>query len=229
MAASYKRIVNSGESPAWPSPTGMAARDGSCYRGGMKKILLSLLLGLGSVTTVAADEVPAHPYVEIVTSMGTIILELDGRQAPLTVGHFLQLVDSGFYNGVIFHRVIPGFMAQTGGHTPDLKLKEDARSIPNESGNGLSNVRGTVAMARTSEPHSANSQFFINVEDNSRLDPGKKPGGGSWGYTVFGSVIQGMDVVDQIVNTPTGPQGSFASDVPVIPIVIKKMSRYTFE
>jgi len=206
----------------------MAACDGSCYRGNMKKIML-ILLGLCSVASITADEVPAHPYVEIVTTVGTIILELDGRQAPLTVGHFLQLVDSGFYNGVIFHRVIPGFMAQTGGHTPDLKLKEDARSIPNESGNGLSNVRGTVAMARTGDPHSANSQFFINVADNSRLDPAKQPGGGSWGYTVFGSVIQGMEVVDQIVNTPTGPQGNFASDVPVIPIVIKKMSRYTFE
>lgn len=195
----------------------------------MKKILLLLLLGLGCTTPVPADDVPAHPYVEIVTTVGTIILELDGPQAPLTVVHFLKLVDSGFYDGIIFHRAIPGFMAQTGGHTPDLKLKEDAQSIPNESGNGLSNVRGTVAMARTDDPHSANSQFFINVADNSRLDPAKKPGGGSWGYTVFGSVIQGMDVVDQIVNTPTGPQGSFASDVPVIPIVIKKMSRYTFE
>jgi cyclophilin family peptidyl-prolyl cis-trans isomerase len=195
----------------------------------MKKLLLLLLLGLSSNAAFTAEDVPAHPYVEIVTTLGTIILELDGQQAPLTVGHFLQLVDSGYYDGIIFHRVIPGFMAQTGGHTPDLKLKEDARSIPNESGNGLSNVRGTVAMARTGDPHSANSQFFINVADNTRLDPGKKPGGGSWGYTVFGSVIQGMDVVDQIVNVATGPQGSFASDVPVIPIVIKKMSRYTFE
>jgi cyclophilin family peptidyl-prolyl cis-trans isomerase len=195
----------------------------------MKKLLLLLLLGLSSNAAFTAEDVPAHPYVEIVTTLGTIILELDGQQAPLTVGHFLQLVDSGYYDGIIFHRVIPGFMAQTGGHTPDLKSKEDARSIPNESGNGLSNVRGTVAMARTGDPHSANSQFFINVADNTRLDPGKKPGGGSWGYTVFGSVIQGMDVVDQIVNVATGPQGSFASDVPVIPIVIKKMSRYTFE
>jgi cyclophilin family peptidyl-prolyl cis-trans isomerase len=195
----------------------------------MKKLLLLLLLGLSSNAAFTAEDVPAHPYVEIVTTLGTIILELDGQQAPLTVGHFLQLVDSGYYDGIIFHRVIPGFMAQTGGHTPDLKLKEDARSIPNESGNGLSNVRGTVAMARTGDPHSANSQFFINVADNTRLDPGKKPGGGSWGYTVFGSVIQGMDVVDQIVNVATGPQGSFASDVPVIPIVIKKMSRYTVE
>jgi cyclophilin family peptidyl-prolyl cis-trans isomerase len=195
----------------------------------MNKLLLTLILALTSVHAFAADEVPAHPYIEIVTTEGTIILELDGKQAPLTVAHFLKLVDAGFYDGIIFHRVIPGFMAQTGGRTPDLKLKEDDATIPNESGNGLSNLRGTVAMARTSDPHSANSQFFINVADNSRLDPGKKRIGGTWGYTVFGSVIQGMDVVDRIVSAPTGPQADLASDVPVIPIVIKRMSRYSFE
>ncbi len=187
------------------------------------------MLGFAATCVLAADEVPPHPYLEMVTTEGTIILELDGRQAPLTVGHILKLVDEGYYNGIIFHRVIPGFMAQTGGHTPNLKLKEDDRRVPNESGNGLSNVRGSVAMARTGDPHSANSQFFINVADNSRLDPGKKVVGGSWGYTVFGSVIQGMEIVDKIANATTGPQGSFASDVPVVPIVIKKMSRYTFE
>ncbi len=195
----------------------------------MKKNLITLMLGLVCSLALAADEVPPHPYIEIVTSEGTIILELDGKQAPLTVGHFLKLVDDGFYDGIIFHRVIPGFMAQTGGFTPDLKLKESDDSIPNESGNGLSNVRGTVAMARTSDPHSANSQFFINVAKNTKLDPGKKSGGGTWGYTVFGSVIQGMDVVDKIVKVKTGPQGSFASDVPIVPIVIEKMARYTFE
>lgn len=195
----------------------------------MKKNLITLLLGLACSLALGADEVPPHPYVEIVTTKGTIILELDGKQAPLTVGHFLKLVDDGFYEGIIFHRVIPGFMAQTGGHTADLKLKESDDSIPNESGNGLSNVKGTVAMARTSDPHSANSQFFINVAKNTRLDPGKKSTEGTWGYTVFGSVIQGMDVVDRIVSVRTGPQGSFASDVPVVPIVIEKMARYTFE
>jgi cyclophilin family peptidyl-prolyl cis-trans isomerase len=195
----------------------------------MKKTLITLMLGLACSLALAADEVPLHPYVEIVTTKGTIILELDGKQAPLTVGHFLKLVDDGFYEGIIFHRVLPGFMAQTGGHTADLKLKESDDSIPNESGNGLSNVRGTVAMARTSDPHSANSQFFINVAKNTRLDPGKEPGGGTWGYTVFGSVIQGMDVVEKIVKVRTGPQGALASDVPVVPIVIEKMARYTFE
>ena len=212
----------------------MAAATCSCYRGAMKKSLIALLLGivsLGSTATLAlaADEVPPHPYIEIVTTEGTIILELDGKQAPLTVGHILKLVDAGFYDGLIFHRVIPGFMAQTGAHTPDLTLKEDDVKVPNESGNGLSNVRGTVAMARTGDPHSANSQFFINVADNSRLDPGKKLVGGTWGYTVFGSVIQGMEVVDKIVRVEPGPHAPFAKDVPVIPIVIKEMSRYTFE
>ena len=195
----------------------------------MKKTLITLLLGLASTISLAADEVPPHPYVEIVTTKGTIILELNGEQAPLTVGHFLRLVDDGFYDGIIFHRVIPGFMAQTGGHTPDFTHKENDDSIPNESGNGLSNVRGSVAMARTGDPHSANSQFFINVADNARLDPGKKSSGGTWGYAVFGNVIQGMEVVDTIANVKTGPQGPFASDAPLVPIVIEKMARYTFE
>ena len=120
-------------------------------------------------------------------------------------------------------------MVQGGGHTPNLVLKETDDTIPNESGNGMSNVRGTIAMARTGDPHSANSQFFINVVDNTRLDPQKDNARGNWGYTVFGFVIQGMEVVDKIAATPTGPQGQFRSDVPQIPIVIKKMSRYTFE
>lgn len=195
----------------------------------MRRTLIALILGLVAPFGFAADEVPPHAYVEIVTTEGRIVLELDGKQAPLTVGHFLELVDSGFYDGTVFHRVIPGFMAQAGGFTPGMKLKEDDTTIPNESGNGMTNARGTIAMARTSDPHSANSQFFINVADNSRLDPGKKLFGGTWGYTVFGSVIEGMEVVDTIVNVQTGPQGDFAKDVPVVPIVIKKMSRYAFE
>jgi cyclophilin family peptidyl-prolyl cis-trans isomerase len=195
----------------------------------MKKTLIALWLALSCSFAIATDDVPPHPYIEIVTNVGIFILELDGVQAPLTVAHFLTLVDDGFYNGTIFHRVIPGFMAQGGGYTPDLKLKEDERTIPNESGNGLSNVSGTIAMARLADPHSANSQFFINLGDNSRLDPGKKSIGGTWGYTVFGKVIQGMDIIDKIAGVRTGPQGSFESDVPVIPIVVKKMSRYTFE
>ncbi|MBT8100248.1 MAG: peptidylprolyl isomerase [Gammaproteobacteria bacterium] len=195
----------------------------------MKRHLMTLLLGLLAASAIADGKVPAHPYIKIETTEGNIVLELDGRQAPITVGHVLKLVDSGFYDGTIFHRVIPGFMAQGGGHTPDLKLKETDDSIPNESGNGLSNVRGTIAMARTSDPHSANSQFFINVADNVRLDPRKSLTQGSWGYTVFGQVIEGMEVVDKIVSVNTGPQGPMRSDVPLVPIVINKMSRYQFE
>ena len=193
----------------------------------MKNTLIALVLGLSCSYVLAADKVPAHPHIEIVTTEGTIVLELDGKQAPITVGHILKLVDSGFYDGTIFHRIIPGFMAQAGGHTPDYKLKESEDEISNESGNGMSNVRGTIAMARTGDPHSANSQFFINVGNNERLDPNKK--GGSWGYTVFGFVIEGMDVVDKIAAAKTGPAGPFSSDVPMVPIVIKKMSRYTFK
>ena len=193
----------------------------------MKNTLIALVLGLSCSYVLAADKVPAHPYIEIVTTEGTIVLELDGKQAPIKVGHILKLVDSGFYDGTIFHRVMPGFMAQAGGHTPDFKLKESDGTIPNESGNGMSNARGTIAMARTGDPHSANSQFFINVVNNEKLDPNKTRG--SWGYTVFGFVIEGMDVVDKIATAKTGPAGPFGSDVPVVPIVIKKMSRYTFK
>ena len=194
----------------------------------MKNTLIALILGLSCSYALAADEVPAHPYIEIVTTEGTIVLELDGKQAPITVGHILELVDSGFYDGTIFHRVMPGFMIQAGGYTPGLGPKEKDDTIVNESGNGLTNIRGTIAMARTDDPHSAGSQFFINVGNNVRLDPNKNTVSGRWGYAVFGFVIDGMDVVDKIVSVPTGPRGN-KKNVPVVPIVIKKMSRYTFE
>ena len=191
----------------------------------MRRFLIALALVLASSGAPAAGKVPAHPHILIETTMGNIKLELEGKLAPITVGHFLERVDSGFYDGLIFHRVIPGFMAQTGGYTPGLELKEDNASIPNESGNGMSNVRGTVAMARTNDPHSANTQFFINVADNVRLDPGNN----GWGYAVFGYVIEGMEVVDAIVSVRTGAQGKLRSDVPLVPIVIKKMSRVTYD
>ena len=195
----------------------------------LRKFLAALLLTAASTFALAADKVPAHPHIEMVTSLGSIKLELDGKQAPITVAHILQLIDSGFYDGTIFHRVIPGFMAQGGGFTPSLKLKEEGKTIPNESGNGLTNLRGTIAMARTGDPHSANTQFFINVADNVRLDPTKDSYRGRWGYTVFGTVIEGMDVVDAIVASKTGPAGEFSRDVPMIPVIIKKMSRVTYE
>ena len=192
-------------------------------------ILLTLFIASfmpGNVSaTDPAPTPPKHPYVEIITSEGRMLLELDGRAAPYTVDHFLKLVDDGFYDGLIFHRVIADFMIQGGGYTPSMTLKEDERTIPNESGNGRSNLRGTIAMARTSEPHTANSQFYINVVDNRRLDAGNN----RWGYTVFGYVIEGMDVADAISLVETGPKGELESDVPQIPIVIKSMSRYTFE
>jgi len=195
----------------------------------MRRTLITMLLALSASLTFAADKVPAHPHIEMVTSLGSIKLELDGRQAPITVAHVLELIDSGFYDGTICPRVIPGFMAQGGGYTPGLKLKEKGKTIVNESGNGMTNLRGTIAMARTNDPHSANSQFFINVADNERLDPAKDPYKGRWGYTVFGSVIEGMDVVDKIVNTKTGTADEFSRDVPVVPVIIKKVARVTFE
>jgi len=190
----------------------------------MKQALFALCMILTSTLAGAADKIPAHPQIEVVTDEGTFRLELATKEAPLTVEHFLELVDSGFYNGLIFHRVISGFMVQTGGYTPGFKPKEDEKRLINESGNAMSNIRGSVAMARTNDPHSANSQFFINLADNSRLDPQKSPVQGRWGYTVFGYVVAGMDVVDKIAAVETAPQGEHA-DAPIIPIVIKSMSQ----
>ncbi len=202
----------------------------------MKKALLTLLLTFACAIACAADKVPAHPHIEVETTEGTFKLELDGRAAPLTVASFLKLVDSGFYDGTVFHRVIPGFMAQGGGYTPGFKLKESGVTLPNESGNGLSNLRGTIAMARTSDPHSANSQFFINVANNvgqtpdsPNLDPLKHTVRGRWGFTVFGFVIEGMEVVDAITNAESAPNGPGGAPAPIIPIVIKKVSRITYD
>jgi len=202
----------------------------------MKKTVLILLLVLAASIACAADKVPAHPHIEVVTTEGTFKLELDGKAAPLTVANFLGLVDAGFYDGTVFHRIIPGFMAQGGGYTPDFKLKETSETVPNESGNGLSNLRGTIAMARLGDPHSANSQFFINVANNigqdansPNLDPVKHPVRGRWGYTVFGFVIEGMDIVDAIVNAESAQNGPGGAPAPLVPIVIKTMSRVTYE
>ncbi len=191
----------------------------------LKKALMAKILVLALASTAGAeDKIQAHPHIQIETTEGIIRLELEGRRAPITVRHFLELVDGGNYDGTIFHRVIRGFMVQGGGYTPDLKERETDETIPNESGNGLENVRGTIAMAREAEPHTANAQFYINVADNTGLDP--RPD--RWGYTVFGYVIEGMAVVDKIVAAQTGPSGKFPSDVPVVPIVIKKISRFEY-
>ncbi|MFC6632235.1 peptidylprolyl isomerase [Microbulbifer taiwanensis] len=154
-----------------------------------------------------------NPRVELKTDLGTIQVELYRDKAPATVENFLTYLDSGFYNGVIFHRVIPGFMVQTGGHTFDFQLKETREPVTNESSNGLKNLRGTLAMARKNDPDSATSQFFINLKHNDHLDAAKdKPG-----FTVFGKVTQGMDVVDSILNEPRGLYRAFpqAPNVPV--------------
>ncbi len=186
-------------------------------------LILLVLSALGAAH--AEDRVPAHPHVRVETTEGIFVLELDGRRAPLTVRNFLYLTDNGFFDGTIFHRVIPDFMIQGGGYTPGLKDKEPDNTIPNESGNGLSNVNGTIAMARLQEPHTASAQFYINIADNTQLDPNQ----GSWGYTVFGYVIEGMEVVDKIALLPTGPAGNFKQDVPVVPVVIKKVSRVVYD
>jgi len=191
----------------------------------MTRIAPLIACVLIAASSLAQDDVPAHPYVKFETTEGEVLVELDGRRAPWTVANFLRLVDDGYFDGTIFHRVIPGFMIQGGGYTPGFTLKEPDGFVPNESGNGLPNLRGTIAMARKSEPHTAMAQFFINVADNKGLDPNPD----RWGYTVFGNVIEGMDVVDVIANVKTGPGGQFSKDVPIVPVVIKKAARFEFE
>ena len=154
--------------------------------------------------------------------MGDIFLELNAEKAPQTVANFLSYVKAGHYDGTVFHRVIDGFMIQGGGMTADMAEKPKGTPIPNEADNGLRNLRGTLAMARTGDPHSATSQFFINVADNRFLDHRGKSVEG-WGYAVFGQVIDGMDVVDAIVAVPRGNRGPHG-DVPLEPIVMQRVS-----
>ncbi len=168
--------------------------------------------------TVAAA---AAPRVLMKTSLGEITIELFPDKAPKSVENFLQYVRDKHYDGTIFHRVIPTFMVQGGGYTANYQLKPTRAPIQNEANNGLSNAIGTVAMARTNDPNSATSQFFINVVDNPRLDFVSADNGFTWGYAVFGKVIAGMDVVEQIRTTPTGPGGPFPRDVPQTPVVIE--------
>ena len=164
------------------------------------------------------------PKVELQTSMGNIVVELDSAKAPKSVENFLKYVDAKQYDGTIFHRVISNFMIQGGGFTPDMRKKETRAPIMNEADNGLKNLRGTIAMARTGDPHSATAQFFINVTNNSFLNHRSKDARG-WGYTVFGRVVSGMDVVDKIRNAPTGAKGPFRKDAPQQDITILKARR----
>ena len=210
----------------------------------MKNTLISLLaLALtactwdstpppAETTLATTGSAPAVAFVEVTTSAGSFTLQLNGRAAPLTVAHFLKNVDSGFYVGTVFHRIIPGFMIQGGGYDEGFNLRETSESIPNESGNGLANLRSTIAMARTQDPHSAGTQFYINVVNNvaddpntANLDPVKHTTQGRWGYTVFGNVIKGMDVVDLIAQYETDPNGPGGAPAPIIPVIIEKMAR----
>lgn len=183
-------------------------------------LLVSTLFLLGCAAAVSAD----NPKVDLQTNQGTITLELYADKAPKSVENFLAYVDAGFYDGTAFHRVIEGFMIQGGGYTGDMKKKPTRDPVQNEADNGLKNERGTVAMARTSDPHSATAQFFINHKDNDFLDhTSKSPRG--WGYTVFGKVTDGMEVVDVIAATPTGSKGPFPKDVPETAVIIEKATR----
>ncbi|NIW24936.1 MAG: peptidyl-prolyl cis-trans isomerase [Gammaproteobacteria bacterium] len=157
------------------------------------------------------------PRVQINTNLGPFVIELDPVRAPFTVDNFLSYVNQGHYTGTIFHRVIHGFVAQGGGFTTDYSTKPVGQSVVNESGNGLSNLRGTVGLARQNAPHSGTSQFYVNLADNMDLNP--RPT--RWGYTVFGRVVEGMDVIDEIGQKPTGSAGEFPRDVPLEMIVIE--------
>ena len=186
----------------------------------MKMTLLALLPLVMGLAAQAADA--KNPIVVIKTSMGTIKAELYADKAPKSVANFLKYVDEKFYDGTIFHRVMSNFMIQGGGFTPDMTQKKTHGSIPNESANGLSNGRGTLAMARLPEPDSATAQFFINVVDNKMLDRANSQDGA--GYAVFGKVTEGLDVVDKIKAVATGNKGMF-QNVPTTPVVIESIKR----
>jgi cyclophilin family peptidyl-prolyl cis-trans isomerase len=177
-------------------------------------------LALGFLTWQAAAQADEPlPQVRITTNMGDFVIELRSDRAPLTTQNFLRYVREGFYSGTLFHRVVSNFVVQGGGHdAATLKLKSTHDPVFNESGNGLQNKRGTVGMARSEGPHSGNAQFYVNLVDNPDLDPVST----RWGYTVFGRVVQGMDVIERIGETPTGASGPFKTDAPLKPVIIEK-------
>jgi peptidyl-prolyl cis-trans isomerase A (cyclophilin A) len=175
--------------------------------------LVALSLGLFAAPYALAQK------VKLATSMGDIVVELDAAKAPKTVDNFMQYVKAGQYNGTVFHRVIDNFMIQGGGMTPDMREKPTRAPIPLESRNGLTNVRGSIAMARTMDPNSATAQFFINLKDNAFLNAAQSADGN--GYAVFGKVVSGMDVVDKIRAVPTANKGPH-QNVPIEPVIIKQ-------
>ncbi len=183
-------------------------------------MLAGFLLVIGVYFLLNKEE--AMPKVKITTSYGEIVIELDKENAPITTENFLSYVESGFYNETVFHRVISGFMIQGGGHLADMTPKDEKLDpIQNEANNGLKNNRGTIAMARTANPHSASSQFFINHADNAFLNFRTNQVDEGWGYAVFGQVIEGMEVVDKIADVETGSVGPY-QDVPVEAITVLK-------
>ena len=187
----------------------------------LRVIFISCLILIQSVAIGNSSE--SSPRIVLETSKGTIFIELYPDKAPLTVKNFMAYVDSGFYDGTIFHRVIPRFMIQGGGFTSDMKRKPTKAPVRNEADNGMKNNRGTIAMARTQDPHSATAQFFINTVDNDFLNHRSKSGQ-AWGYAVFGKVIQGMDVVDTIATMKTENAGMMRN-VPVESVLIVKAKR----
>ncbi len=197
----------------------------------MMKSTFALLMLVGASALSAQDSKPAPaaaapaasaaaPRVTLKTNMGNIVLELNPAKAPKSVENFLQYVADKHYDGTVFHRVIPTFMIQGGGFSQDLAMKPTRPPVANEADNGLSNVRGSVAMARTNDPNSATAQFFINVVDNRNLDHFSKDNGQTWGYAVFGKVVSGMEVVDAIKAVDRGAKGPLPQDVPLSPVII---------
>lgn len=177
-------------------------------------ICCSILFSIHGHARQASD----NPMVNMSTSLGDVTIELYPDQAPETVENFLQYTGNGFYDGTIFHRVIPGFVLQGGGFTPELDRKTTREPIRNESDNGLKNLRGTLSMARLPDPHSATSQFFVNLADNPHLD---HQGGSQWGYAVFGRIVDGMDVIDAIAGVKTTTTAGHR-DVPAEPVIIEQ-------
>ena len=184
----------------------------------LKKLIVASIACVVSFAAAAAN-----PQIEIRTNMGTVTVELYPENAPVTVENFLQYVKNGHYDGTVFHRVIPGFMIQGGGFTPDLREKATRAPIKNEAGNGLRHAAGMLAMARTPDPHSASAQFFINLDENPALDF-RAPTREGYGYCVFGKVVSGMDVVNRIAKVATGAKPGH-NDVPLKPVVIERIRR----
>jgi peptidyl-prolyl cis-trans isomerase A (cyclophilin A) len=179
---------------------------------------LFLLLALLPLAGVAAASDPLAPRVRIETSAGDFVIQLDAVRAPLTAENFLRYVRDGFYDGTVFHRVVEGFVVQGGGFDRAYALKPTGGPVPNESGNGLSNRRGWVGLARGDSPHSGTSQFYVNLIDNLGLNPLPT----RWGYAVFGQVVEGMDVVDRISHMPTGAVGPFGAEAPLTPVLLRR-------